>query len=113
MAECPHLWMQIDVGWAQYGGTDPVAFIQNYSDRIPMLHLKDMHAPTGDILAELTAEQFTVVGEGFLNLPAIMRASKACPLDEYGVVIDQDDSLGDIVEDIIRGAEYTKEAKQK
>jgi len=110
LEECPHMQMQIDVGWAQYGGTDPVAFIKAHSERIPVLHMKDMHPCTGDVLAQPPIEQFTVVGEGFLDLKAIMQAAKACPLLDCGVVIDQDDSVGDILDDVIKGAAYVKEA---
>lgn len=52
---------QVDAGWAMAGGLDPVDVIEQYADRITLVHLKDIHAADA-ASAEL--------GEGDLDLDA-------------------------------------------
>ena len=57
---------ELDTYWIQKGGTDPAAYIRQYSGRCPLIHLKDMAA--GEI------QSFAEVGEGTLDWPAIFAA---------------------------------------
>jgi len=36
--------LQLDVGWALVGGVDPVSILNEYSDKIGSVHMKDMTA---------------------------------------------------------------------
>ncbi len=72
---------EIDTYWIQHGGGDPAAWIEKLSGRIPLLHLKDMAVQGNDpIMAE--------VGEGNLNWPRILEASKKAGVEWY--IVEQD-----------------------
>lgn len=64
----PHLVKsELDVYWAAHAGVDPVALIDRLSDRIRLLHLKDM-APGDD-------KKFAPVGAGTLDFKSILAAA--------------------------------------
>lgn len=60
---CP-IPLEVDVYWAAFGGADPVAFLQTNRARTTLLHLKDM--------AATPQRDFTEIGRGTLNFPAIL-----------------------------------------
>lgn len=77
---------QIDTYWAQFGGADPVHWIRRLSGRSPLVHFKDM----GIVGKE---HVMTPVGEGNLNWPSIIEASR-----EAGAafcIVEQDHCDGD------------------
>ena len=57
---------ELDTYWIQAGNEDPVAYIRNYADRLPQLHVKDMDGEDGS---------WTEVGYGILDMPAIFAAA--------------------------------------
>ncbi|MEM8909187.1 MAG: sugar phosphate isomerase/epimerase, partial [Bacteroidota bacterium] len=66
---------ELDVFWAQIGGYDPVALTQRLSDRIRLLHLKDLQPQTPVIFDEgaVPHEAFLELGNGMIDLEAIVR----------------------------------------
>jgi hypothetical protein len=72
---------QLDVGWATIGGADPVALIEQFGDRIELLHVKDV-ADVG----QPTQRQVTVV-QGDVDWAAVFAASQG-KVRQY--VIEQD-----------------------
>lgn len=100
MEQCPNLCLELDVGWAQFAGADPVALMKTYHDRIPLLHFKDISA---DACAQNRDTCFTAIGEGSIPLKEIMAEAKNCALAEHGLIIDQDESPTDILEDLAIG----------
>ena len=100
METCPLLMLELDVGWAKFAGASAPMLIEKYHDRITMLHFKDVRA---DASPENRATCFTAVGEGSIPLAEIMALAGKCRLDEHGLIIDQDDSPGDILEDLAIG----------
>ena len=101
LAYCPAMKLELDVGWAQFAGADPVELMRKYRDRLELLHFKDVRA---DACPENRDTCFTPVGEGSIPLAAIMAEAVRCPLAEGGLIIDQDDSPNDILDDLILGA---------
>jgi sugar phosphate isomerase/epimerase len=63
---------EVDVGWVGVGGADPVAFIAEHGDRIPLIHLKDMDYETGQSLP---------LGEGDLDAEGVVRAARGADVD--------------------------------
>lgn len=53
--------IELDVYWAAYAGVDPIAYLQQYADRIALIHLKDMAAD----------RSMTEVGKGILDMQGI------------------------------------------
>jgi sugar phosphate isomerase/epimerase len=72
---------QLDVGWATIGGEDPVALIEQFGDRIELLHVKDV-ADVG-----LPTEHQTTVGQGEVDWAGVFAASQG-NVRQY--VIEQD-----------------------
>lgn len=84
---------QIDTGWVQYGGEDPVAYLGKVSRYLRSVHHKD-------ICAEYAAggeDIHVAMGKGVVN----WRGAKAVA-DTNGLpeVIDQDASRGDFIADL-------------
>ena len=42
MEKCPKLKFELDTYWAKFAGYDPIELMKKYSDRIVLVHLKDM-----------------------------------------------------------------------
>ena len=72
---------QLDVGWAVVGDQDPVALIEQFGDRIELLHVKDI-ADIG-----LPTEHQTTVGQGEIDWAGVFAASQG-KVQQY--VIEQD-----------------------
>jgi sugar phosphate isomerase/epimerase len=70
-----------DVYWVRKGGEDPVAYMNRYSGRTPLIHIKDM---TSD-----PSQTFEIVGDGVIDFDAIFAAGDANGVDWYVVEQDQ------------------------
>ena len=70
---------QLDVGWATIGGEDPAALIEQFGDRIELLHVKDV--------ADIASRTQTTVGQGIVDWRAVFAASQG-HVRQY--VIEQD-----------------------
>lgn len=105
MENCPSLKLELDVGWAKFAGSSSLELMRKYGSRITLLHFKDVRA---DASPETRATCFTAVGAGSIPLREIMALAPVCQLDEHGLIIDQDDSLGDIIDDLAVGFQNIK-----
>jgi len=64
------VFAEIDTYWVRVGGADPVAVVAGLGARARLLHIKD--GPVDDPRAPMTA-----VGTGRMDIPPILRASRA------------------------------------
>lgn len=71
---------EIDVYWVAKAGRDPVPFIANYSNRMPIIHLKDMTKDERQTFAE--------VGEGTIDFISILQWGEANGIEWYAVEQD-------------------------
>ncbi len=94
MCEKSGAGMQVDVGWALYGGVDPLELMRRNAKRVKSLHYKDISAKMGEIKP---VESNVALGRGILD-------ARGCY--DFGVemdiphIIDQDASQGDIFADL-------------
>jgi sugar phosphate isomerase/epimerase len=72
---------EADVYWLQFAGMDPVATIRQHSNRISLLHCKDMAAGP--------AKRFAPVGTGILDWLNIFQAASAAHIQ--WMIVEQDD----------------------
>ena len=108
------LGFEIDVHWAHRGGYDPVKVIKDYKGKVDLVHLKDYRvapiAPEafdalgkGDFDGFMNAFvgniQFAEVGEGSLDMPAIIEASLESGAKHF--FIEQDNLYGKDVFDCL------------
>lgn len=80
------LWFEIDTYWVTHGGGDPCQWIAKASGRIPCVHFKDM------VMAPERQQHMAEIGEGNLNWPGIIAASKAAGAEYF--IVEQDDCYG-------------------
>ena len=93
--------LQLDIGWAGVGG-DELAIAQKYADRIVSIHLKDFAPGTkGNFKNEnMPKERFCAIGNGEIRTAEVLAIRDTFTLFNGSVIIDQDHSNTDILEDI-------------
>lgn len=89
--------IELDVGWAQYAGRDPAALIEEYGDRMDVIHMKDV-----DTSAEW-GECFREIGAGDVDMAAYAKAARDADVDW---LIYEHDAPEDPVESVRHGAEF-------
>ena len=87
--------LEIDLGWAQVGGLDPVEYFRRYPGRFPTCHVKD-------VLADGT---FVDPGTGSVDFPRIFAEASTAGLRQYFV---EHDATGDPLGTARVGFEYLK-----
>jgi sugar phosphate isomerase/epimerase len=80
--------IEIDAFWMQKAGRDPAAYIEKYSGRVPLVHLKDM---TND-----AAQTFAPVGTGSVDFAPIFAAAERGGVQWY--IVEQDRAEGSAIE---------------
>lgn len=82
------LQAEIDAYWVQFAGLDPVAYIKQNADRIPLVHLKDMTNDSERFFAE--------VGTGTVDIDGIIAAATSA----QWLIVEQDRSRRDPLESV-------------
>ncbi|WP_274362680.1 sugar phosphate isomerase/epimerase family protein [Paenibacillus thermotolerans] len=75
------LQVELDACWVHNAGVDPVAYIQQYSGRIPLVHFKD-YKREGD------HPETVELGTGTVDLPGIAKAAAAAGTE--WLIVEQD-----------------------
>ena len=98
--------LQLDIGWAGVGG-DELAIAQKYADRIVSIHLKDFVPGTkGNFKNEnMPKERFCAIGNGEIRTAEVLAIRDTFTLFNGSIIIDQDHSPTDILEDIRIGCQ--------
>lgn len=90
LARTSHLTIELDVGWALFGGADPIAVLRRAHERVVSLHVKDY--TDGLVLDPGTKffqmPRFTTVGTGKLDLDGFL--GLASELGYKWVIVEQD-----------------------
>jgi len=79
-----HVAAEIDTYWVQFGGGDPVEWINRVKGRMPAIHLKD-YAVTSNV------PHFAEVGHGNLDMRRILDACRTTGVEWY--IVEQDEPL--------------------
>lgn len=88
--------IELDVGWAQFAGCDPVDLIERYGDRMTILHMKDV-ATDAD-----RDSCFREIGEGDVDMQSCADVARE---HEIEWLVYEHDAPEDPVESISTGAE--------
>jgi len=91
----PEIFAEIDVYWAQVGGSDPAAVVASLGPRARLLHMKD--GPANDPKSPMTA-----AGEGAVDLAGIARAAG----DAKWHIVELDRCATDMFEAVERSYRY-------
>lgn len=60
---------ELDIYWAQYAGVSPMDYINKYSGRFELIHIKDLEIINGE-------KRSTEIGNGILDIYSIVQVSK-------------------------------------
>ena len=93
-----HLQGEIDTYWIQYAGSDPVAWCQKLSGRLPLLHLKDYQITAKNL------PDFAEIGYGNLNWKAIIAAAETSGCEWF--IVEQDACPGDPFDSAKKSFDY-------
>jgi sugar phosphate isomerase/epimerase len=91
----PTVLFEIDTYWVQTAGQDVVKLLNQLGERAVILHLKDGPAQRG--------RPMTALGEGVMDIPAILKASHAKAL-----VVELDECATDMMEAVDKSYVYLK-----
>ena len=91
------LGFTLDTYWIQVGGGDPAWWIENFSGRVPCIHLKDFAYD----------KKMAVVGEGNINFDRVFQMAEKAGT-KY-MLVEQDDCNGENPFDCVkRSYQYLK-----
>ena len=68
----PDLGLELDIGWCQEGGVDPMPLLEKYAGRVRRVHVKD-RAPEGENLEQ---DGWADVGHGVIDWPPLLEAAR-------------------------------------
>jgi sugar phosphate isomerase/epimerase len=76
---------EMDIFWVVFPNQDPVKLFQKYGSRWELVHLKDMKkgTPRGALTGSTDVKNDAALGEGLMDLPAILKAAKAAGVKYY------------------------------
>lgn len=75
---------EMDVFWVKAPGYDPVALLQKYPKRFPLMHLKDRKPGTPDSnTGRADVESNVTLGQGDVGIAAIMKQAKKLGVKHY------------------------------
>jgi sugar phosphate isomerase/epimerase len=103
-----HLNFEMDVFWIKHPGQDPVALLNKYPKRFLLMHLKDRKPGTpGNGNGNADVESNVVLGQGDVNIAAVMKAAKKAGVKHYFI----EDESSRSVEQIPQSLAYLKSLK--
>ena len=100
------LQTELDTCWIKVAGQSPVAYLEKYAGRSPLVHFKDfyMEGEKGDAqlydligmekrqAARKGSFEFRPLGQGLQDIPAILKATVAA--GAKWIIVEQDNSVG-------------------
>ena len=86
----PDMMFEIDVFWVKLAGIEPVSLIEKLKGRVSQLHLKDLKKGiTMPSYSGAPKDAFKEIGNGIIDIPAIMVAAQANGVKNCHVEQDQ------------------------
>ncbi len=102
-----HLALELDIFWVTVAGHDPVDLLKTHAGRIPLLHLKDKAkgVPAATQYNEkVPKETFKEIGNGSIDIPAVLKAADAAGVKHY--FVEQDQTSGDPLDSLRQSYTY-------
>jgi len=94
---------EMDVFWIAHAGQDPAHLLWKYPFRWDLMHLKDMRkgTPTGLLTGSSDVRNDVALGQGTLNLPAILKAARQAGVKWYFIEDESPDSEEQIPQSLV------------
>lgn len=96
-----NLVAELDTCWVFHAGIDPVAYLNKYKGRLPLVHIKDLETKEGT--------EFSEIGRGVIDIPSIVKAANGAGAE--WLVIEIDRCPGPSLESAKMGFDYLKSLK--
>ena len=90
------LGVQLDAGWALYGGENPIVLLEKLRPYLCSIHFKDIKKEYTNLPFQ---EVQTCLGDGCLDVESIYQFAKQCGVS---ILVDQDYSDNDLINDLSR-----------
>jgi sugar phosphate isomerase/epimerase len=99
----------MDMLWAYHGGQDPAKLLLKYPKRWTTMHLKDLKKGVkGDFTGGTPVENDVALGEGQLDVPAILKAAKKVGIKHYFI----EDESPRVITQVPKTMAYLKSLKE-
>ena len=112
MLNSDHIWLEIDLAWANRAGADPISVINRYFNRMAAVHVKDYIAQDtihSEGESPVSIPVFTSLGTGIMKLQPILEC--LYNLNQDWVIYEQDSLRNlDSLESIMLSYLYMKES---
>jgi sugar phosphate isomerase/epimerase len=100
---------EMDILWVAHPGHDPVALLKKYGDRFKLMHVKDLKKGVkSDYTGKTDVTNDVALGEGQLNIPAVLKAAKKSAIAYYYI----EDESPYISEQVPQSLAYLKNLKE-
>lgn len=98
--------LELDVMWAQVAGVPPAELLAKYAGRVPLVHLKNVAAVEQRYDERVPREAFREVGNGTIDIAAVLRAARKSGVKHF--FVEQDQTPGDPLASLKQSFEYLK-----
>ncbi len=101
--------LELDIFWVRVSDNDPVTWIEKLGSQILALHIKDVLPGTPkDVKMQVSPEAFMPVGQGIIDVKAVLTAAHNAGV-KYGFVEQDQHSQGDPFDNIQKSYQYLQE----
>jgi sugar phosphate isomerase/epimerase len=98
--------LELDIMWSQLAGVDPVSVLKRYGKRVALMHLKnvsrDVKSPQYN--EKVPREAFKEVGNGVIDITAVLKAAQQSGVQHY--FVEQDQTSGDPIASLRESYQY-------
>ena len=99
--------LELDIMWSTVAGVNPVSVLKKYGHRVVLMHLKNVAPGVEKRYNEMVPKTaFREVGNGVIDVPAVLRAAAEAGVKHY--FVEQDQTPGDPVASLRMSFEYLK-----
>ncbi len=99
--------LELDIMWSTVAGVSPVAVLEKYSGRIPLMHLKNVAKGTSQRYDESVPKTaFTEVGSGMIDVAAVLKAAGPAGVKHF--FVEQDQTQGNPIDSLRNSFEYLR-----
>ena len=102
-----HLALEMDIFWVTVAGHNPVDLLGTYAGRVPLLHLKDKAKgipAQAQYNEKVPPATFKEVGNGSIDIPAVLKAADTAGVKHY--FVEQDQTPGDPLQSLRQSYVY-------
>lgn len=99
--------LELDIMWAKVAGVEPVAVLEKYKGRIPLMHVKNLRAGIEKRYNEQAPRDgFVEAGKGIINMKPVLAAAAHSGVKHY--FVEQDQTPGNPLDSLRESFQYLK-----